>query len=266
MRASALQPATPDTDRARLAALELEVAQRENEIRRIKRDLQALQSRYLDEIGALYGRLYEIESAIADAEIAMGLRPPPSSPDDADETETTGGGTDPDSLGVGAGCRQRSAPSADLKRIFRQLAKSIHPDLARDGAAKYRRHSLMAEANRAYFERDEDRLRLILSRWELGEIHDGHDAGPLPGDDPDTARRRVARRIAALEERRLILDAEMADLRTSAIWRLNMKLEEAKTQGWDLFAEMIREVQRETERATRRLASLRNRASPVRRD
>ena len=259
MYETALQPVAPDTDRARLVALEREVAERESEIAALKRDLQVLQSRYLEKIGPLYARLYDIEDAIAAAEIALGLRPPPTE-DEADDPEGTTG-TDPDSLGVGAGRSQRSAPSADLKRIFRQLAKSIHPDLARDGAAKYRRHSLMAEANRAFAERDEDRLRLILSRWELGEIHDDREAEASTADDQEAERRRVTRRIAVLEERRLLIEAEMADLRTSAIWRLNLKIEEAKTQGWDLFAEMIREVQRETQRATERLTSLNRRAA-----
>jgi hypothetical protein len=260
MHRTALQPVAPDTARARLAALELEVAQRESEIGAIKRELQALQSQYLEKIGSLYARLYEIEDAIAAAEITMGLRPPPPSEDDAGEAQEAAG-ADPDTLGIEAGCSQRSGPSADLKRIFRQLAKSIHPDLARDGAARYRRHSLMAEANRAYAERDEDRLRLILSRWELGEIHDDHDVEAGPADDPEAERQRVTRRIAALEERRLLIEAEMADLRTSAIWRLNLKIEEARLQGWDLFAEMIREVQRETQRATQRLASLNRKAA-----
>jgi hypothetical protein len=259
MHHTALEPVAPDSSRARLAAMELEVAQRESEIGTIKRELQALQSQYLEKIGPLYARLDDIEDAIAAAEIALGLRPPPLDHDDADAQDTAG--SDPDPSGVGAGCRQRSAPSADLRRIFRQLAKSIHPDLARDGAAKYRRHSLMAEANRAYAERDEDRLRLILSRWELGEIHDDHDVDALPADDHEAERRRVTRRIAALEERRLLIEAEMADLRTSAIWRLNLKIEEARIQGWDLFAEMIREVQRETQRATQRLASLNRKAA-----
>jgi len=239
-----LQPATPDADRARLAALELEVAARERDVTRLKRDLLALQSRYLDDIGGLYAKLNEIETAIADEEIALGLR---LGTEGTEGTERTEGmpGPQTEDIGAAAGCGHRTAPSADLKRIFRQLAKTIHPDLALDGPARYRRHSLMAEANRAYAERDEDRLRLILSKWERGDTHGGDDLDSVP------------RRIAALEERRQAMDAELADLKTSAIWRLNAKMEEARLQGWDLFAEMLREVDREIRRATARLARLR---------
>jgi hypothetical protein len=45
-------------------------------------------------------------------------------------------------------------------------------------------------------------------------------------------------------------------LRTSAIWRLKGKIDAAKTQGWDLFGEMILQVKREIARANARLASL----------
>lgn len=244
MHDTALQAAAPDADRARLAALEATVAERERELTTLKRDLLTLQSRYLDEIGGLYRKLSGIETAIADAEIALGLRVPEEA---TDPDEGSGDATaDEGNAEALAGCGHRAAPSADLKRIFRQLAKTIHPDLALDGPARYRRHSLMAEANRAYAERDEDRLRLILSRWELGDALDVHDQ-PVP------------RRIAALEERRLAMDAELADLKTSAIWRLHKKMDDARQQGWDLFAEMIREVEREIRRAEAKLARLERR-------
>src|SRR5262245_18327748 len=244
MPEAALQTSSLDGDRARLAALEADVAGRERELTRLKQDLLALQSRYLDEIGALYAKLNDIETAIAEVEIALGLRP--AEGETASSEAQAEDGPRAVDVGAAANCGHRAAPSADMKRIFRQLAKTIHPDLALDGAARYRRHSLMAEANRAYAERDEDRLRLILSRWERGADLDVRDHS-VPG------------RIAALEERRLAMDAELEDLRSSAIWRLHRKIEDARQQGWDLFAEMIREVERETRRAAARLARLERR-------
>ena len=53
------------------------------------------------------------------------------------------------------------------------------------------------------------------------------------------------------------LDAELADLRHSAIARLKRRLDDTRAQGWDLFAEMIRQVSREIFVAKARLASLR---------
>src|SRR5262249_52872827 len=147
------------------------------------------------------------------------------------------------------GCSNRSAPSADLKKIFRNLARTIHPDLAVDEPARWRRHSLMAEANRAYAERDEDRLRLILHAWE-------RSPESVLGDDPGADEERIRRRIAAIEDRLLDIDRELEDLRTSAIGQLKRKIDDARAKGWDLLAEMIREVKREVGRAKAKLASL----------
>jgi hypothetical protein len=152
----ALDRAPLDADRARLTALEAEVRDRDAALAAIKRELQALQARYLTDVGTQYATLSEIEAAIAEIEIAAGLRDPPP----VEDGDPAGPGAD--ALNAASSCGHRGEASDDLKRIFRRLAKTIHPDLALDGVAWYRRHSLMAEANRAYAERDEDRLRLIL--------------------------------------------------------------------------------------------------------
>jgi hypothetical protein len=76
-------------------------------------------------------------------------------------------------------------------------------------------------------------------------------------DDDDADESRVRRRIALIEDRLLAIDAEFAGLRSSAIWQLKRKIDAAKAQGWDLFAEMVLEVKREVRRATARLASVR---------
>jgi hypothetical protein len=218
-------------------ALEAELAVCEREVAALKRELQELQRHYLGQLGGLYAELSELEAAVADEEIRAGLRPekPLESADAV--------GDEPASPGTSA-----AAASDDLKRIFRDVAKSVHPDLALDEPARCRRHSLMAEANRAYAERDADRLRLILQAWER---------------DPDLARvdargsARPRRRTAELEERLAALRAEMADLRRSAIFKLKQKIEKTRREGWDLFGEMILQVRSDIARARARLNAFR---------
>jgi hypothetical protein len=202
--------------------------------------LQELQSHYLSAVGGYYAQLVEIEAAAVDLEIKLGLRPPL---EEMEEEPADGSRLTAD------GCSNRSAPSADLKKIFRNLARTIHPDLALDEPARWRRHSLMAEANRAYAERDEDRLRLILHAWE-------RSADSVLGDDSGADEERVRRRIAAIEDRLLMVDRDFEELRTSAIAQLKRKIDDARDKGWDLLAEMIREVKREVGRAKAKLASL----------
>jgi hypothetical protein len=234
--------AVTDPSRQELAALELQVAEREAALAAYQIELQQLQSKYLSEVGAFYAELTSLDAAILEEEIRLGVR----SPFDDDTGESVGCNGCADATS----CGNRTEPSDELKRMFRDLAKTIHPDLGRDEAARYRRHSLMAEANRAYAERDADRLRLILHTWE-------RSPEAILGDDPDANRERLRRRVDELKVRLVEIDAEMADLRDSAIARLKRKIDGARDQGWDLFAEMIRQVQREVAASKARLASLR---------
>ncbi len=233
--------AAADLERRR--ALEAEVLRREGELDSLKVELQKLQSRYLSEIGSLYRELSELEDLIYDAEVRAGVRQP--APDEPlHERSANDVGADGD--GGTFQCSNRSEPSADLKKVFRDVARTIHPDLAMDGPEWNRRHSLMAEANRAYAERDADRLRLILHAWH-------NDPDSIADDEPNA----TPRRIALLEQQLVVIDAEFAELRKSAIYRLKTKIESTRAEGWDLFAEMRLQVKTEVGRAKARLAKLR---------
>lgn len=236
-----------DPTREEVGTLERRVAQREQELLSLKTQLQQLQVRYLSELGSLYAELNALDEELVQAEIKAGLRVPDEpEPDEIEEPIAPGA----------AGCSSTSAPSSALKAMFRDIARAVHPDGApaahTDERTRYRRHSLMAEANRAYAERDEDRLRLILRAWKLDE-----DAAACA--DPEAERARLHRRAAALTERLAALDAELDDLRSSAIARLERRIGEARTQGWDLFAEMVRQIKREIATAQIKLTRLRRR-------
>jgi hypothetical protein len=226
--------------REELATLEQEFSGKRHDVEAFQLELQRLQFRYLSELGQYYAELAALQQAIEDAEVRLGIRPASDRP----EVDEAGNG------GVsGDGCSNQSAPSVDLKRMFREIAKAVHPDKGHNSAARDRRHSLMAEANRAYAARDEDRLRLILRVWEKSP-----DA--VPGDDPESARVRLERRVAELREQLLELDLEMADLASSAIAKLKQRFDEAKAQGWDLFGEMRRQVKRDILTAKFKLSGL----------
>ncbi|HXT69704.1 MAG TPA: hypothetical protein VN700_08110 [Vicinamibacterales bacterium] len=242
---TSLQPA-PDATREHVASLELTVATRETELAALKAQLHALQTKYLDEIGPLYAELIPIDEAVAEAEIAAGLRAP-----DEEPNEPTEPGEPREPVPCG------SLPSDNLKDLFRDVARAVHPDLSShhdvDERTRYRRHSLMAEANRAYAERDEDRLRLILRAWQ-------HDPDLIVGDNPAAEEERLNRRASRLTTRLVEIDAEFADLRRSAISQLKQKIDDTRAQGWDLFAEMRRQVEREIAMGRATLAKLERRA------
>jgi len=140
---------------ATLRAREAELVAREADLSAFLEGLRALRARYLEEVGIHYSRLIPLEEAIAVEEVRLGLRL--AAIDAEDAAKDAGDPLDPS-------CDSRAGVPDGLKKMFRNVAKALHPDLAadQDEPARDRRQSLMAEANRAYAERDEARLQLIL--------------------------------------------------------------------------------------------------------
>ena len=222
-----------------LARLEASVDSIEGELASLRAELLALQNRYLAEIGVLYSDLGHLEAELRDAQIRAGLRLP-------EDIDTEDGDEEADA--APALTVNQAGSSEDLKRIFRDVAKAVHPDLALDEMARCRRHSLMAEANRAYADRDADRLRLILEAFE-------EDAESVP--DEGDWRIRSSRRAARLRDRLAHLERERTGLEQSAIARLQRKIDEARAQGWDLWAEMLQQVRRDIATTSAKIAKLR---------
>src|SRR4029450_9256838 len=59
----------------------------------------------------------------------------------------------------------RAPVSDDAKRLFRQLARLIHPDLAGDAAERDRPTNLVVPANDAYDQGDVASLERLLADW-----------------------------------------------------------------------------------------------------
>ena len=229
-----------DSDALRVRVKELESAlnERAAEVDGVKGDLAAFKIRYRSEVGLLHEELDDLERAIDEAELGAA----------AERVQTTA--DTPATSTVDE--RLEAAPrytSDAVRKLFRDVAKAIHPDLASDEPARDRRHSLMIEANRAYALGDEERLRSILQAWE-------NSPEAVQGSDPEAARLRLVRRIAQLEERLNVYAAELAALRDSALWKLKAMVDEAAAQGKDLVAEMVTRLKRDIMVARNRLDAI----------
>jgi hypothetical protein len=134
--------------------------------------------------------------------------------------------------------------------LFRDVAKAIHPDLARDESARDRRHSLMVAANQAYALGDEEQLRVILQAWE-------RSPEAVQGSHPEAMRLRLVRRIAQIEEQLELLAGDLAALRDSPTWKLKTMVDEAAAKGKDLVREMVARLKRDILVATNRLDAMR---------
>lgn len=154
---------------------------------------------------------------------------------------------DPDTTTVGE--------EKSLKALYRELAKTIHPDLAANDQERSRRQELMTVANRAYQEGDRSRLQRIMKEWQLGPES-------IQSVDIGTELIRLIRQIA--QTRRTIRDLiEMIDeLRHSDIYRFRQRVDDNLNEGIDLLAEMAATVDLDIAKARKRLALLRGEKEP----
>lgn len=234
------QPREDDIDglRSRVKELEAVFGERRAEVDRVKADLAAFKIRYRSEVGLLHDELDDLDRAIDEAELgAAAMRAQTA----ADDPATPAGGE-----------RLDAAPrytSDAVRKLFRDVAKAIHPDLAGDEHARDRRHSLMIEANRAYALGDEERLRSILQAWE-------NSPEAVQGSDAEAERLRLVRRIAQIEEQLNVYATELSLQRDSALWRLKAMVDEAAAQGKDLIAETVTRLRRDIMVARNRLDAI----------
>jgi hypothetical protein len=148
-----------------------------------------------------------------------------------------------------AGKREPFRPSENLKKLYREVAKRIHPDLATDESDRKRRHELMTEANRAYEEGDEARLEAILRDWETSPES-------VKGEGPGAELVRVIRKIAQVEHRLKAIDAEIARVEETDLYQLKNQVDQAEEEGRDLLAEMASQVDQQVAEARGRLGSI----------
>ena len=227
-----------DTLRAELTDLERRLGDRSAEVVRTKADYDAFRIRYRQEVGLLHEELDRLELDLAEAELGI------LTDRLADAAEG------PADSAVERPEPQPRFTSDAVRKLFRDVAKAIHPDLAGDADARDRRHSLMIEANRAYALGDEVQLRAILDAWERSP-----DA--VQGTDQDAMRLRLVRRIDEVEEHLQALAAELASLTDTSLWKLKVMVDQETAQGKDLIRDMVRRLKRDIVVATNRLDALR---------
>ena len=227
-----------DDLRAQLASFERALEARRAEVTQLKADFEGFRIRYRQQVGLLHEELDELELQVAEAELGQLSQrlqendAPSSQPSEPPPAESA----------------SRLTTDA-VRKLFREVAKSIHPDLAADDSVRARRHALMVEANRAYALGDEQQLRAILRAWEKSPE-------AVQGVDEDAMRLRMLRRIAQIESDLADLAHETARLQSTSLWQLKTMVDGAAAQGKDLIDDMVRRLRRDILVARNRLDAL----------
>lgn len=105
----------------------------------------------------------------------------------------------------------RVRPSEEARRLYRDLVRKAHPDLAREEDEQRLRSEFIVRVNEAYTLGDAAALEALAAEWEAG----------LPGaagksEEPDPSEVLYAR-LEWLAERKELLAAAAAELEASAI-------------------------------------------------
>ncbi|NJP43049.1 J domain-containing protein [Actinacidiphila epipremni] len=107
---------------------------------------------------------------------------------------------------------RRVRPGKEAQRLYRELVRKAHPDLAQDDEGeKERRSAFIARVNEAYAYADEDALHALAAEWE---------AGPVPLADLPGEAEVLYGRLEWLAERKEKLSALAAELGESAIGQM----------------------------------------------
>jgi len=234
------------------ARLETELANRELELATLKATMMAFERRYMTAMGRRFAEFDRINAEIA--ELLADRQGDPPAREQAQQARAKANETErlasqPSPAGESA---ETFMPSSDLKKLYRLVARKIHPDLAIDPEERAHRHEWMATANTAFASADLETLRSILEEWETSpEMVEGTGAGA------DLIR--IIRKTAQVQRRLEAIAGEYEAVKASDLYRLQHKVKDAEMAGLDFLARMAQAMDRKIQAARVRRQALQDR-------
>jgi hypothetical protein len=238
MKSELVRRLTPEEEelaakREELARLESELADQELLLASLKAELAAFEGLYLRRVGVLYAELDEWNARLAELRAEQAATPEAK----AEAAEARTQATEAYSTAHGEAAEvQPFTPSPELKRLYREAAKRVHPDTAIDEKDRARRERLMKEVNAAYVAGDEDALQRILA-----DLDASPDAVQGSGVGADLIR--VLRQLKQVRNRIAAIEVEVTSLSETDLAKLKAKADQAAMKGRNLLAEMAASVQ-----------------------
>lgn len=234
MHGITLQKPESKQSRADVAAeverLEAELEERGRELAALQDELREFKARYARTVGARLSELADVEREIRRAEArTLGLE----DEDGPEASEAEDAGPSP----------SRHSFKSSMRKLFWSVAQAFHPDRAADEDEARRRHSIMAEASRAYSEGDAESLEALLGDEALRS----HCA--VARED----REDLTGRLSHLREELLTVEFGLKRTRQDSLYHLMRKVEEEAREGRDALAAEAERVDRLIVKARRRL-------------
>jgi hypothetical protein len=229
-----LPAGAPESD-----ALRDRLAQIEEENATLRSELAAFRSDYLRTVGVVDLQVQELEARLLALVAARSGAVEDAAAADAAHQRlretTTAMGAIPAPAGP--------PPSDDLKALFRDAAKRMHPDLVGDEAGRAHAEAFMKRLNQAYTTGDAEAIGNLVRQWETSpyaSLRPPGPAGPAP----------------ALEAAIAQAQARLEDARDSDLARLMERTFAASMSGRDLLGELRADAEAALATARARLSAL----------
>jgi hypothetical protein len=139
------------------------------------------------------------------------------------------------------------ASEAHIKRLYRQLARRFHPDLAAGETERAYRTEKMAAINDAYAARSLAELE-ALAREPAPHIQTGRDQ--LAGQTEAQMAQALQDELARCQRRLREIQNELRRLDQRPSVQLSLEVKAARRQGRDLLDEMAADLERKIARRT----------------
>jgi hypothetical protein len=248
------QPTPEDSERpeARLAravrAAEQALIEFEIAVETFRVEVENFSRLHHQKLGPMYSRLDELDAQIAEARAARtgdpedlrrarDLRALVMPMPGVDELFHDWLGSDGISDAAGAMLTeqpvrppQRVRPTEEVRKLYRELVRQAHPDLARDEPERERRDAFIARVNAAYGRGDAEELRALGAEWA---------AGPEPAQPVLSEAEELYARLEWLAQRKELLTAVAAELEESAIGAMLRMAPDDPDQLLDEIAEQL---------------------------
>lgn len=226
--------------RLELSRLENELSEAELSYATLESELHYFEKYYRIRVGAFLVELDDLNARIAEALAIL-------SPDERDFTEKAKVAREQADATFNATYDffddngnnknvEKFTPSDDLQRLYRQAAKEMHPDLAKNEEDRELRNDYMTEVNRAYRDQNLERLNEILSDWEQNLEHKPISELVIELDKLNRMILRLKQKIREIKKRTDMLNQ-------SEIGQLKISFDQKSEFGHDLLSQISIEIQ-----------------------
>jgi len=199
--------------RADLEKLEIEFCAAELELKTLKNELQQFEQDYATEIIPAFLRLDNFKADIA--AVIANYRPIEQVEgflwEKQDRAKTTQQSAD---CAKGRRNDKRSKTSAEVRKLYREAAKLVHPDLMDSNTQKDLGHKKMIELNEALALNDATKIKQIIAEWQ------SENGAANESDGTGAELVKLIRKIAYVRERIDAVAEESNQLTKSALYDL----------------------------------------------